>query len=102
MKRLPKTHAVMCSTFWADTVTAQMHIRLTSLAKAQCMEGKQMKIIHWLLIGGDGHGTTLPIKGGNSVRYPSKLGLVDQDYIGNQFVLDGQLFQVGLHNPSDS
>lgn len=55
----------------------------------------------WLLVGGEGHGTILWVKAGNSVRYPSMSGLADLSYEGRQYIYDDKVFQVGLHNPTE-
>jgi len=55
----------------------------------------------WLLIGGEGHGKTLWIKGGTSVTYPKKRGFENQHYEGCRYLHNGKEFQLGLHNPTD-
>jgi hypothetical protein len=59
-----------------------------------------MKNIQWLLIGGVAHGKTLWIKGGNSVNFPIENSFAVQQYVGENYVHDGQLYRIGLHNPT--
>lgn len=55
-----------------------------------------MKPIQWLLIGGEGHGQTLWIKGGTSVRYPCKGSLSHLLYEGKDYLSEGKLFRIGM------
>lgn len=57
-----------------------------------------MKMIQWLLIGGEGHGEKLWIKAGNSVLYPFKNSLDVQEYVGKDYLHHGQIFRFGEHN----
>lgn len=57
-----------------------------------------MSNTQWLLIGGEGHGKTLWIKGGNSVAYPIKNGCATQQYSGQNYLHDGNFYRIGLHN----
>lgn len=59
-----------------------------------------MKQTQWLLIGGEGHGRTLWIKGGTTVLFPMKHGYANQRYEGGDYYHDGKFFQLGLHNPT--
>lgn len=56
-----------------------------------------MKPIQWLLIGGEGHGKTLWIAQGSRVLF----GINSNEariYDGENYLNDGRLYRVGLHN----
>lgn len=57
-----------------------------------------MKPIQWLLIGGEGHGKTLWIAQGSRVSYPCKHSYDTQLYDGQNYLNDGKLYRIGLHN----
>lgn len=64
-----------------------------------------MTEVQWLLIGGDSHGKTLWVKGGDtvicrSVVYPAKTGLELQQYDYCDYLHDWKMFRIGLHNPT--
>lgn len=59
-----------------------------------------MKQTQWLLIGGDGHGKTLWIKGGNSVLFPMKHSYANQRYEGSEYCHGRRFFQLGLCDPT--
>jgi hypothetical protein len=52
--------------------------------------------IQWLLIGGEGHGLTLWVKAGGTVRYSCKDGSM-QEYEGRSYLSEGKLFRIGVH-----
>jgi hypothetical protein len=56
-----------------------------------------MKPIQWLLIGGPGHGKNLWVEGGNSVLY-SETGFNQHQYDGKDYLTDGKLYRIGVHN----
>ena len=65
-------------------------------------ERQAMKPTHWLLIGGEGHGKAIWVKGGTSVKYPSKNSIAnDLLYVERTYVLDGKLYRLGIHNATD-
>lgn len=54
------------------------------------------RLTQWLLIGGPGHGETLWTDSA-TVYYPGKC-LENYLYTGNDYVHDGKLYRIGVHN----
>jgi len=62
-------------------------------------ERQVMKPIHWLLVGGEGHGKSIWIKGGTSVRYPASITTLL--YEGITYAYLGKLYRLGIFNATD-
>ena len=59
---------------------------------------KETNLLHWLLIGGEGHGQTFLISDDSRLTFPCKNSFESQLYEGKNYLNNSQLFRVGIHN----